>query len=345
MVYLDYASTCPEIKVKKRWMLNANQQYAKKESAALKDFENTIRAKLNLNDGNLFFCHDVTTLLEQLNYKMRFLRYANLVSCFEHESIMNVSHGVFNDATDLLTQLERLQEKDWYDQIFVYQMLTNNITGCVYDVESIGNICKEYGAFCCCDITAAIGHNEIPKNISKYCDMIFASAHKFGARPGIGFVWVSNSLKKYLPTLSLGGTKDLNGIEQLTKALCRSVDNLNELHFDDLSRFLQKQLYKNSLTSYIVDSQHEKTNAINSILLFDISADSLQSYLASKKIYVSVGHSACADDKDYRVLAACNIPLEYAPHVIRVSFSNATTKRNIKKLVKYIRKYKSLYTG
>ena len=72
MVYLDYASTCPEIKVKKRWMLNSNQQYAKNESAALKDFENTIRAKLNLNDGDLLFCHDVTTLLEQLNYKMRF---------------------------------------------------------------------------------------------------------------------------------------------------------------------------------------------------------------------------------------------------------------------------------
>ena len=137
----------------------------------------------------------------------------------------------------------------------------------------------------------------------------------------------------------------MNGIEQMTKALCRSVDNLNELHFDDLSRFLQKQLYKNSLTSYVVDSQHKKTNAINSILLFDINADSLQAYLASKKIYVSVGHSACADNNDYRVLAACNIPSEYAPHAIRVSFSNATTKRDIKKLVKYIRKYKSLYTG
>ena len=108
---------------------------------------------------------------------------------------------------------------------------------------------------------------------------------------------------------------------------------------------MQKQLYKNSLTSYVIDYQHKKTNAINSILLFDINADSLQSYLASKKIYVSVGHSACADDKDYRVLAACNIPSEYASNVIRVSFSNVTTKRDIKKLVKYIRKYKSLYAG
>lgn len=345
MVYLDYASTCPEIKRKNKWMLNANQQYAKNESVALQNFENTIRNKLNLHDGKFLFCHDVSTLLEQLNYRMRFLRYTNLASCFEHESIVNVSHSTFNNESDLCVQLDKLEEKSWYDKIFVYQMLTNNITGRIYDVEAIGNICKEYGAFCCCDLTAAIGHNKIPEDISSCCDMVFASGHKFGANPGIGFVWLSNALSKCLYEFSLGGTKDLNGIEQLTNALSRSVDNLNELHFDDLSRFLQKQLYKNSLTSYVVDSQHEKTKAINSILLFDISADSLQSYLASKKIYVSVGHSACADDKDYRVLAACNIPLEYASNVIRVSFSNTTTKRDIKKLVKHIRKYKSLYTG
>ena len=45
MVYLDYASTCPEIKVKKRWMLNSNQKKKKNESAALKDFENTIQSR------------------------------------------------------------------------------------------------------------------------------------------------------------------------------------------------------------------------------------------------------------------------------------------------------------
>lgn len=241
MVYLDYASTCPEIKRKNKWMLNANQQYAKNESVALQDFENTIRNKLNLYDGKFLFCHDVSTLLEQLNYRMRFLRYTNLASCFEHESIVNVSHSTFNNESDLCVQLDKLEEKSWYDKIFVYQMLTNNITGRIYDVEAIGNICKEYGAFCCCDLTAAIGDTikfqRIFQVVVIWCSHL---GHKFGANPGIGFVWLSNALSKCLYEFSLGGTKDLNGIEQLTNALSKAIDGLNELHFDDLSQVFAK---------------------------------------------------------------------------------------------------------
>ena len=345
VIYLDYAATAPQIKTKQKWMLNPNQPYAINESKAIHDYAKLIQDKLNLRCGALYFCHDVSTLLEQLNYKIRFLRYSNLVSQYEHESILHISHSIFKDEQDLIAQLDHLQAQNWYDKFFVYHMLTNNITGRIYDVKSIGNICHDRKVFYCCDITAAIGHNDIPNDMCEYCDLIFASGHKFGARPAIGFVWMSDELKKYLSVFTLGGTKDLNGIEQLTNALYFAVDNTNKSYFDELLRFTLRTFDKHSISYHVVESNYKKTNAINSITLFGINADSLQAYLASKNIYISVGHSACADESDYRILKNCGLNEDDAKCTIRVSFANVTTKREIAKFVKEVSKYKSLYIG
>lgn len=342
MIYLDHAASSFRLNKYSSYHLNPNQPYAIDESKMIEFCKKRISKALNLRNGKLYFCHDVSTLMEQIEYKLRFLQHTNIVSNVEHDSVFAISNFLFSNIEELESQLKRVQNANWYNKSFVYHMLTNNITGQIYDIEKIGNLCKKYKSFYCCDLTSAIGHNTIPEHISMFCDMMFASGHKFGANPGIGFIWISDPLCKYMCNFSLSGTKNLNDIIKITECVERYA-NPNDNMFAELTRYLSNQMLQHNIRFYIVDNNKTKTSAINAVLLFDINANSLQMYLASKHIYISVGHSACAENTDFRVLSQSYVPGDRFNEVIRLSFSKDTRKREIKKMVEYISKYKKLY--
>ena len=75
----------------------------------------------------------------------------------------------------------------------------------------------------------------------------------------------------------------------------------------------------------------------------DINADSLQQYLASKQIYIGIGGSACSSLHDFRVLNACGLANNEASRVIRVSFGDETTERDVDEFVKNICEYKKKF--
>ena len=85
------------------------------------------------------------------------------------------------------------------------------------------------------------------------------------------------------------------------------------------------------------------TCSINAIRLNGINADALQQFLASRGIYVGVGGSACSAAHDYRVLRAYGLTDGEASEVIRVSFGDETTARDIEALVEGIKEYKGMF--
>ena len=91
------------------------------------------------------------------------------------------------------------------------------------------------------------------------------------------------------------------------------------------------------------DTNKRYSYAINAVTLPNINADALQVYLASKQIYIGIGHSACADVADYRVLKAYGLSDEDCECTIRVSFSPDTSKAEITELVKAIKEFKEKY--
>ena len=74
----------------------------------------------------------------------------------------------------------------------------NQMTGKIFDIEDIGKYERKQGYFFGCDYTAAIGHVRLPNNADKFCDAIWASAHKFHGPKNQGFIWLSERLFTYL---------------------------------------------------------------------------------------------------------------------------------------------------
>lgn len=190
-------------------------------------------------------------------------------------------------------------------------------------------------------MTAMIGKVQIPVNIEQWCDCAVWSGHKLGTEDGIGAMWLSDEFNDWLGDFKLRGTHNLAGTMAITDATedtCKS----SMKHYVDLYMYLYNKLV-NANIKFRVISNRLKTCAINAIMLDDINADSLQQYLAFKKIYIGIGGSACSSLHDFRVLNACGLTNDEASRVVRVSFGDETTERDIDIFVNAVVEYKEKF--
>lgn len=91
------------------------------------------------------------------------------------------------------------------DVLLVSAMHANNETGAISDVESVGRICREIGAFFFCDCVQTFG--TVPFTVdSLFADLISVSAHKLYGPKGVGALFVRAGTK--LQPLQLGGGQE-----------------------------------------------------------------------------------------------------------------------------------------
>ena len=104
---------------------------------------------------------------------------------------------------------------------------------------------------------------------------------------------------------------------------------------------------ENRIEFEVVESKDnpKSTCAINAITLYEFNADALVQFLSSKGIYISPGHSACANDivEASRILEAFGLTKEQANQTVRVSFGFNTTQEDIDALVNGIVEFKNLF--
>lgn len=360
MIYLDYAATCPKVKYpcsNYGSFFNVNANYAYKEKKLLKECENRVKTAIGAKDGEVTFGGTSSQLIENLMtnfsniYKQNKTQFITLGSPMEHDSFDRyIAH--------YCTNLESL--KDWLSyyndiQAIVIWQGVNNLTGEVFPIEEIGKLCHKHNAFYICDTTAMIGHTPIPANTDQWCDCAIWSGHKIGTELGIGCMWVSDKVDKWLNGFSLHGTPNLAGacaITDATEAACNKDKLIQQDNkYWDLNNKLDLELDMANIThNFIPVVEIEEAGkpfalAISAIYLPKINADALQQYLASKSIYVGVGHSSCADDSDFRVLMdGYGLTQQEASEVIRISFGEDNSIDDIVALVKEIKKFKELYT-
>lgn len=271
-------------------------------------------------------------------------------SRYEHDCLWRYINVPISTIEELEHQLKEyaLLKKP----IYVCWMFTNNLTGDIFDVVNIGELCHKYEAYYICDMTATIGHNSIFPNLDKWCDCCFASAHKWYGEKGNGFMWVSERFAKHLKLTKNNrdeygirwGTTNVAGAIAMTEALKQYCIKNNESHYYRLTNMLYNQLQYNNIEAHnICLNEKTRSHAINAIYLPNINADALQTYLASKDIYIGVAHSACAGTEDYRVLEAMGFNKKIASQTIRVSFGADNSYDDIKGLVNEIKKFKELF--
>lgn len=340
MIYLDYAATNPFTKYpcsKYGQFLNPNANYAYKEQKLLTDCANRVKAAIGAKSGKVVFGGTSSQLIENLMNRAK--RNTVICSKYEHDSFWRYRFDSVDEIDDIPNFIDNMPES--YGKMLVMWQGVNNITGEIFPIEQIGTICHGFNAFYICDMTAMIGKAKIPANIDQWCDCAIWSGHKLGTEGGIGAMWLSDKFNEWLNDFKLHGTPNLAGamgVADATEDACKSPMK----HYTDLYMCLYGKLV-NANIQFQVISNRLKTCAINAIMFDDINADSLQQYLASKQIYIGIGGSACSSLHDFRVLNACGLTNDEASRVVRVSFGDETTERDIDEFVNAVVEYKEKF--
>lgn len=355
MVYLDYAATCPVVKYPQQlyrnvlgegYFFNPNANYAYKEKRLLSEAENRVKKAIGAKSGKVVFGGTSSQLIENLftHIAEETNEYLTICSIYEHDAMWRFADQ-WGDI-DSLKHAIRTYHGD--KQLIVCLMGVNNLTGEIFPVEEIGKLCHEHNAFYICDMTTMIGKAPIPASINQWCDCAVWSGHKLGTELGIGAMWVSDHLDKWLNGFKLHGTPNLTGALAMTQAVEEACDKVvidkKDYHWTSLADMMYRTLEKANINyAMIPDRLVAYTYAINAIRLPGFNADALQQYLASKQIYVSIGGSACVEKHDYRVLNAYGLSNDEASEVIRVSFGEDSSVEDIVALVEGIKEFQNAY--
>lgn len=356
MVYLDYSATCPVVKYPQQlyrdvlgegYFFNPNTNYAYKEKRLLSKAENRVKKAIGAKGGKVVFGGTSSQLIENLftHIAEETNEYITLGSSYEH----NAMWRFINDARKDIYSLEHvIRTYHGSKRLIVSLMGVNNLTGEIFPIEEIGKLCHEHDAFYICDMTAMIGKALIPANIDQWCDCAVWSGHKLGTELGIGAMWISDRLDKWLNGFKLHGTPNLAGALAMTQAVEDACDKVvidkKDYHWTGLADTMYRTLEKANINYVMIpDRLVAYTCAINAIRLPGFNADALQQHLASKQIYVSIGGSACAEKHDYRVLNAYGLSNDEASEVIRVSFGENSSIEDVKALVDGIKEFRDTY--
>lgn len=350
-VYLDTASTAPVRYFAKDCYIpgNPNSSHAMglQANQALNEARQRIMNCLGVKSGKVLVGGTASQLVDNLMWRIySFGNYNILGSVYEHDC--------FNRWLDYrLTEYptDQISKND-----IICWMMVNNISGQVFNVEEIGSLCYKYGAYYIMDAVAAIGHYPISNNLESFCDCLITSAHKYGGPQGTGCMWVSDRFAKFLELSDdsheeyglIHGTPNVSAAVAMSYAMEHAVDEawVMEAKTQNLVFYLQRILNKNNIECHVVCDDQPKTYAINAIYLPKFNADALVNFLSSKSIYISPGHSACADNdavEASRVLESFGLTKQEASQTVRISFGESTTQEDIDALVQGIVEFKNLF--
>lgn len=355
MVYLDYAATYPYVKYPSSAygpFLNPNANYAYTEKHLQSEAENRVKKAIGAKGGKVVFGGTSSQLIENLmNVALDENNLYCIGSNYEHDSVDRFSDIRVCDQQRLEQELKGVEIRIHNFMPFVFWLGISNITGEIFPVKNIGYLCHKYNAFYICDATALLSHVAIGPNIDDWCDLLVLDGHKVGTELGIGCCWVSDRLEKWLNGFKLHGTPNLAGalaVAQAVEDACdkKAIVKRNE-HWLYLFKELGLSLLDNGIRWIGVDRREWEagTWAINAIRLPGINARALQSYLASKEIYIGLGQSSCADEADRRVLCqGYGLSEQEADEVIRVSFGESSNYNEVHELVEKIIEFKKMFT-
>lgn len=351
MIYLDYAATNPFTKYpcsKYGQFLNPNANYAYKERKMLMDCDERIKAAIGAKDGHVLYFRCATDALEWLS-----------VATIAKNPGRWFAHSPYEHDAAIYGSMAKPDELDGVD--FYCHQLVNQLTGQIHNIKDIKERMMQYDveeknrSFLICDCTAAIHHISFREtNVCQYADAVVTSGHKYGC-PDIAFMWIDDRLFNWL-----GGGKDIRNqwglkhgsisvghVLALTDAVECACDDeqidANELHYTNLSVRLNTELDKAGIKHEWIGDGDGQIAAISAIWLNGLNADALQQYLATKQIYIGIGHSSCAEDADYRVLKAYGLTEQEASEVIRVSFGDETTEHEIDEFINSVIDYKEKF--
>ena len=307
----------------------------------LKESREKIAACINAEPQEIFFTSGGT---ESDNWAIKSSVLANLnerpniiTSAVEHKAILN-SCAALERLGCSVTKLpvnkfgtvnpDDLHEKILPQTKIISVMLANNEVGTIQPIKSLAEIAHTAGKIFHTDAVQAVGH--IPVDVKLLgADMLSASAHKFNAPKGTGFLYIREGLK-LLPYLDGGtqefsrraGTENVPAIAAMAFALeknCRDMERNSE-KISACAKILLDRL-RNKNVDFILNGGEIRLPGHLSLSFKNYDGETLLHRLDLKNICVSTG-SACNSRqvKISHVLKALAVPKDYIRGTIRITF-------------------------
>jgi cysteine desulfurase len=266
-VYLDNAATTPldpeVFEAMKPFMLedfgnpSSTHAHGRKVRAAIESGRKKIAELLNCTPGEIIFTsggteadnaiircavetygikHAISTPIEH-HAVTHTLETLEKQKAIELHFVKVDAHGNVN-----LQHLEELLKT--YPNALVSLMHANNEIGNLLSLETVGNLCEQYGAYFHSDTVQTMGHYRHDMKKLKVHGLT-AAAHKFHGPKGVGFMYI-NKDKKIKQLIHggaqernmRGGTENVYGIIGLAKALeiCYREMDAHEAHIIALKK-------------------------------------------------------------------------------------------------------------
>lgn len=326
-------------------------EFAGKSKDAIEKSRHIIAKSLNAKDGEIYFTSGGT---ESDNWALRGTAkaYKNkgrhiITSKIEHKAILNTAKNIedigfevsYIDVNECgVLKLQGLKDSIRNDTILISVMMANNEVGTIEPYENIADIAKMKNIIFHTDAVQCYGH--IPINVKKSgIDLLSASAHKFNGPKGIGFLYISDDVKKE-PMIFGGGQE--NGMRSGTQNVPSIVGMAMAAHIanENIEKRMKAEKY---LRDYFVDRvlreipfsrlNGDKESRLPGNINFSfeyVNNTELIALLDSVGICAS-GGSACSSSKNSpsHVLIAMGLTKNLANSAIRFTLSHNNTKSEI----------------
>ena len=333
----------------------ANPSAAYKLSRPLKKFLRESREKIaaciNAEPHEIIFTSGGT---ESDNWAIKSAVLAHLserpniiTSAIEHKAVLN-SCAAMEKLGCTVTKLPvdkfgvvnpaDLHEKILPQTKIISVMFANNEVGTIQPIKSLAEIAHVAGKIFHTDAVQAVGH--IPVDVKLLgVDMLSASAHKFNAPKGIGFLYVRDGLK-ISPYIDGGGqefsrragTENVSAIAAMALALEKNYRDMkrNARKLSSVSKILLDCL-RNDNVDFILNGGENRLPGHLSLSFRNCEGETLLHRLDLKNICVATG-SACNSQqtKISHVLQALKVPQDYIRGTIRITFGKENSCDDVK---------------
>ena len=379
-VYLDHAASTkihPYVKNAMRPYLeelygNASSHYelGEKSRAAIEKSREIIAAAINAQPEEIYFTSGGTEsdnwAIKGLKNRYHFHPMHIVTSSIEHHAILESLKDRWNEREDILYTLVSLEPSGVIDPRTVSDafrlntelcsiMMVNNEIGTIQPIDEIGALCEDNSILFHVDAVQAFGH--MPIDVKKsHIKLLSASGHKFRGPKGVGFLFISNEVRKrYAPLISGGqqergmraSTENVAGIVGLGKATELAMDKMSAS--DARERKIRDHILVkiNQLEGVHVNGKIELMDPRHLNVRVDgCRGEELQALFSEQKIYISTG-SACNSNSGQpsHVLRAIGLTDEEANSSIRISIGDDNTEEEAMYFIECLKQNISILRG
>ncbi len=285
-------------------------------------------------------------------------RHMFVTSSIEHSAVHELAeslskrgvdvHRLPNDVNGVVDvdALERLLIERANDIAIVSIMWTNNETGVIQPVETIGRLCRDHGVRFHTDATAWVG--KMPTDMSGVdVDLLSFAGHKFHGPKGIGGLYVRDGVRVE-PVLigggqerdHRGGTENVIGIVGLGVAADLAKQWVATDQCDDLAAVrdgFEQHLCRSCAHAVVIGADVPRIWNTSSIAFPAIDAEVIVLMLSERGVCVSAG-AACSSGsmEPSHVLTAMGLDESIVNGALRFSLSRETNAQELDRAVEIV---------